>query len=492
MNLPLAIFLAVLMLSRSSATAACFSTFYTKPTAYDVCKEKPCFLILPEAPYVFPTRQVEEEPVLPFECNEVQRRKSHPGLRGLFFDTTDGIGSIQATKSKSGNITEFMCIYENSPNCTFDKTIQFIQEAANSNNTGHQFIAGGYFIFLPARRSAHTIQSAPWVSKDTILLYSRDLDLTSFRQAQENILLPFDSGAWLVVACFISAIIIFYIFYIIKFMPNWDLMPAIYWIFIGDRNTYHRDDDALELAAWKTLKTTTKVFFTLLILLYEIAVAFFIFRGEPPLISDIKQLQSLPLEQLGVWKEAADESILANYVDREGQYIGPNASKNPPWFRYNNQSEMIDVLLKNAKVKYILTFSDDVRYFLYHERLCEKVVTASLRKREMGGWYYSSAVPKEVTDSFDKALLKLHLDRSSDLGDSIYGARSLDCGDPEQNVGGKVMVLLLTYAIVPLLVIYILFLFGAIFIKYLRRHQRRRAAHNAVHDSLPLHEYIVP
>jgi len=275
-----------------------------------------------------------------------------------------------------------------------------------------------------------------------------------------------------VAASVIGAILIGFLIHITLFMPEWKLMPAMYWIFIGDRNIDREDDDAFEMAAWKTLKLSMTVFFTILILLYEIAVAFFIFSGNPPVINDIQQLQSLDINQIGVWKEAASERILANYVDRAGEYVGPQATKIIPWHRYNSQLEMIG-LLANRKIKYVVTFEDDVKYFLYQQRLCGKVTTANLRLRSMGGWHYSSAVPKNVTDSFDDALLQLALDRVSSLGDT-YGSRSLDCGDVEQKVDGKVMTLLLSYSIAPLLGLFLLFLLCSIFIKYLRRHQKEQ------------------
>lgn len=115
---------------------------------------------------------------------------------------------------------------------------------------------------------------------------------------------------------------------------------------MGERNTIHTEHDAFELSAWKPLTTSTKVFFPVLILLYEISVAFHIFKGEPPLFDDFKNLRSFDLEKLAVWKEAADEVILANYVDRKGLYLGPKATKSPPWFRCNTQLEMIQVLFE--------------------------------------------------------------------------------------------------------------------------------------------------
>lgn len=471
MNTALTIFILVLILGSSDATNPCFSNFYTNSAAYEICKEKPCFLMLYEAPYVFSTIRLMEEPALPFACNKIQRKNKHRGLKGLFFDIVDGISSIQ---EESGNATEFMCIYESSPKCSFDNTIRFMQEAAMSNSTGHQFIAGGYFIFLPHRRTTHTVQSAPWVSADTVLLYRRDWSLNSFGNAQKSIVLPFNWDAWVVVALFLILIFIGFFIYILNFLPCREFIPAMYWIFVGERNVVHGNDDVFELVAWETLKLSLKVLATVLILLYEIAVAFFIFRGSPPLINDIKQLQSLEVEQIAVWKEAAQETILARYVDIDGQYIGLNATKPPPWHRYNSQFEMIELLM-NGKVKYVLTFDDILRYFLYQQRLCGKVSTAGLRKKELGGWYYSSALSKNVTDSFDKALLELHLDRTSILGETKYGEKSLDCGDAEQNVDGKVMSLLLMYTIVPILLIFGLFFAGAKFIKHLREHQQEHA-----------------
>lgn len=157
--------LLLLMFQCSKATNACFSTFYSNSTAYEVCKEKPCFLLLSEAPYVFPTSQLEEEPALPFACNKRPRRKSHRDLRGLFFDTADGISSIQ---EESGSVTDFMCIYESSPKCSFDKVIRFIQEAANSNNTGHQFIGGGVRFLIC---DAVQMRSLTWETRSILPSY---------------------------------------------------------------------------------------------------------------------------------------------------------------------------------------------------------------------------------------------------------------------------------------------------------------------------------
>jgi len=124
-----------------------------------------------------------------------------------------------------------------------------------------------------------------------------------------------------------------------------------------------------------------------LILLYEIALAVRIFSGHEPLIDDITELQSLDLTKIAVSIEAATERLLAEYVDKQRIYLGPNAVKNPPWARLNSFREMIGSL-QSGRVKYVLGYDDDARYWLHTHRLCDTVISIPLGMTQLGGWYF--------------------------------------------------------------------------------------------------------
>ena len=53
-------------------------------------------------------------------------------------------------------VKDARCIY--ATGCSFDEAILFIQENVEKNS-GHYFIVGGYFAFVPHRRSVSVVQS---------------------------------------------------------------------------------------------------------------------------------------------------------------------------------------------------------------------------------------------------------------------------------------------------------------------------------------------
>lgn len=94
--------------SNANRNTSFFTTFYTDPRIYDVCKEKLCFLILPNPPVIFSTKKLENSPAYPFACNILQREKEQPRLRGVFFNALDRMSAKQDSNSP---LKEVMCVY---------------------------------------------------------------------------------------------------------------------------------------------------------------------------------------------------------------------------------------------------------------------------------------------------------------------------------------------------------------------------------------------
>lgn len=198
----------------------------------DLCKEKLCFLVLDHEPFILPTATLQNSPPYPFACNARQRDQENPGFGGLLFDVLDRLSAMQEDTSL---LKDIMCVYaESRDKCTFDGSLQFMQDAHKSNNSGHMFIAGGRYIFLPQRRTPQTIQSAPWVSTDSVLMYARDSNSKTFYGALKNICKPFKFGAWIVVLGFAGGIIGGFILYGFFFSPYRSFRKGMYWIIIGE------------------------------------------------------------------------------------------------------------------------------------------------------------------------------------------------------------------------------------------------------------------
>jgi len=234
----------------------CFPEFARNPSEFEVCKTRLCHLILPEPPYVSNNAKLENQPSLPFECSKLIREKDYPGLEGMLFDILDEIAS---NAEDSSILKKPMCIYGGS-SCSFDGALEFVQDAMKAKST-HQFIASGFYIHLPHRRTEYTKQSAAWRSLGSVLMYLSEGDSNSWYTAIRRIFIPFETGAWGVVAGYGLAILTLFIIFVILFLPKWEPDSAMKWFFTLDHTDRDEDINYIQIITWRNLKLALQVFF---------------------------------------------------------------------------------------------------------------------------------------------------------------------------------------------------------------------------------------
>jgi len=237
-------------------------------------------------------------------------------------------------------------------------------------------------------------------------------------------------------------------------------IAAIEWFLIGERS-----DDAFEATTWRNLKISCTVYFAVLILVYEVAVAVRIFQGPLPDIDDIDQLNGrLDIKRLGVTRGSASETLLRAYLDKPY----PDPAK-IPWKRVEFLPKTIE-MLRNKEIDSIFTFDDFGKFAISKKGLCDKVRAMPLNKFETGGWIYSANIPKTAVDSMDYLLLNLRLRRVPTLAIAKYIRLPKDCASEPRNVDSKVMLLFLIFSVLPM----ILFSIAWFIATYIRRCLRRR------------------
>lgn len=430
----------------------CFPDYDTNSKAYDDCKTNLCFLVLPEPPFVIRNDTIEEKlrlekPVPPIPCKSEE-------FQGIFFD----ILKRPELKEEHPDIKNAKCIYAGS-NCSFDGTICFMQES-QKKNTGHRFIAGGFFSFLPNRRTPFTINSAPVVTTSMTLVYNRSRVLNTFNHARHSIFSPFEGGAWGMVALFAVILVLCFALYLVTFCPHREFRPAIEWILAGKQS-----QNPYEATSWRTLKVSVTVFLAVLILLYEVGIAVLLFRGGDPLIRDMDELKNLNLNKLIVAQAGASERILRHYTDNPAEL---------PWERGTSLEGMVEKLV-NGTADYLFSFDKFVNYVINEKELCNRMTGILLGLQQVGGFYYGANIPVEIRDSIDKGLLALQLSRMVSEAENQYGNVPPDCGSENQNVDIRVMFLLLLITVGPLLILFLLFFATTLFTVYLDRRNRLQA-----------------
>lgn len=439
----------------------CVTTFFKDKSNFEECKTKLCFIFLHEQPFVYRNEKLEKEEPKPFPCRS--RHYLYPGLRGLFFDVLDAIGKYDSHIGK--DIRDALCIYAGST-CTFDNEIRFI-ENSTAENTSYNFIAGGFLLFLPYRRTKNTITSSHIFIDNLVLIYRRDPEVGSWKESVKNILSPFQWRAWIVIVASISVLFLCACLFLYRFAPpgnclKWTVTPQL-------ENNVPAD----ERIAWISLKWAIAVLFTVLLLLYEISVALWIFRGPPPMVEDLQQLPGLGLDRYAVVANGASEAIFRNIVDKENKYLGNDAL----WTRGDRLNGILKLLLdKSSKVDYVFNFRSNVKNELHESNLCSKVIWDPLPKEEIGGWYYSSSLPEATRARLDSALSSLWFDSENQFILKKYEEDSVKCPKMRNQVSYKTMLMVLGVWMVPFLLVFTVSIFSPCvgFCRRIRHESQRR------------------
>lgn len=431
--------------------SGCVATFWTERKKFDKCRTHLCFIFKFDQPFVFDNEKLEKQPSHPFRCRA--RKRLYPGLDGLFFDVLDGV-SLREDQKASPNVRDAYCIYSGSDSCTFDGEVQFLNEAAR-NDSRYMFIVGGYLNFMPNRRTNNAIQSAQTVTDSMVLMHRRNPATRSFQAAVTNVFEPFEWSGWLVAFGFALLIILVIGLYVQWFSnTSAHIQPNIFiWLINGVPLVTPE-----QRAAWRLLVLTVTVMATVVVILYELAVALSIFRGPGPIVSALWQLTGLGLTKFVVTKGGASESTLRIVVDKQGKLNGSNF----PWKRMNRMDDMITALLtEKSDVEYIFAFEKNIKFFLHKRKLCNSVSVTPLNLKTVGGWYYSTAVPMLVRTRIDKMLQHMWISQEAINNVNRFQEVPIDCGASYTKVDHSILFILLGVSVGPLLLITICFMIKA-------------------------------
>lgn len=418
------------MLASPTLSFRCVWNFWTDKERFDMCKKRMCFIYVPEGPFVFPNAEVSSQPPKPFLCYNSR-------LKGQIADTLLSVGR----KVQEGH--EAYCVYGGN-SCRFDDILTFVRR---SRGSGHRFIAGSYLVFLPYRRSDGTIHSAPFISDEIVLMQGADPWSRSWREARNQIIDTFSPQGWGVVFGLLAGITVLYMLYFYVFQPrHLGNCKRILW-FTGQLQLR---ETVRARMAWNVLLIVVTVFFTTLILTFEISAAVNVFRGQEPVILDMSQVTVLKPSEIAVVRGSASEAILRRALLNEG--LTTNSTKR--WVAVKNIDEAINALLQpNNPVKYVFEFEKSIKYSLSKRSLCEKVIGDRLQKKDFGGWYYSPEVSSELRTRVDKELLRLVLEGDPEGNVRRYGQVDFSCGENTTNLDHKILTILFGFAmLIPALV----------------------------------------
>lgn len=418
------------VLASENSPSRCVSNFLSEPEHFFICKFHLCFIYVSEPPFAFPNAEVSRKPTRPFPCYSSR-------LKGQFADTLYSVGSTVP------EVREAYCVY-GGESCRFDDIITFVNR---SRGSGHHFVAGSYLVFLPYRRTEGTIHSAPFISDEIVLMQSTDPSTHSWGEARNQIVQTFSAEAWFVVFVLFAVIIALFLLYFLVFPPrDAGRRERILWC-CGQTTI---SDSCRSKVAWRTLLITVTVFFTTLVLTFEISAAVRFFRGEEPEIRDISQVTSLKPSEIAVVNGSASEAILRRAFHNEGFTMDGTDR----WVAVRDLEMAIDAMLKpGSSVKYVFEFEKVIKYSLSKRSLCQKVTGIHLQKKDFGGWYYSSELPSELRTRVDKALLGLVLDREPARNVKRYGEVDFYCGENPSNLGYKVLIILFGFTMmIPIVV----------------------------------------
>ncbi len=380
-------------------------------------------MILPEKPYVITDPNLKSPPSRPFRCID------NGMYSGVFFEVVKRAGEIVPEVQRA------TCIY-GGENCSFDNSVRFLEDTVKLNS-GYRFIAGGFFLFMPHRRTQYTIHSQPWSSEKMVVLFRHDGVKRSFEFAWRQVFQPYSSEGWGLLAGFMSLFCIALIIHAYRFSPAHSCRGLIRWFALS--NPYQRG--VWETASWSTLRLAVVVFFAVSILLYE--VSYLILQG-PDNITNIKELRSLRLHNYAIVEGDSTETIFKYAVGWN------NKKRKYPWVPVKTLEDAIQ-LIRNKKVKYGFSIETTVASRLRRDNLCDVISAIPTEKKDSGGWYYGISISRLLRQKIDKALAMLVLEELPRKSKKDFGLSPLSCGTLTGELDYKVLLFILLLTVGPIL-----------------------------------------
>ncbi len=361
-------------------------------------------MILPENPYVIPNPEVESPSSRLFRCLD------NDASSGVFFDVLKRAGKSVP------EVREARCVY-GGRNCSFDNSVRFIEDTAKLNGS-HRFIAGGFLLFMPHRRTQYTIHSQPWFSEKMVVLHRPGGARRLFESAWRQVILPFSNTACLLSFGIVSLLCIARRFIDFRLSGKRRTRPSVRWFDFSKPN------------AQGVSETACFVFFAGLILAYEVACLAML---DPVNISNIEGLKSLGLRNYAIVEGDASETLFRYAVGWE------NEKGKVPWVPVRTLGDAI-TLVRNKSVKYAFSSETAVATILWRDKLDDEICAIPTVKRDSGGWYYGIGIPRRLRQKIDKALGTLVLDDVPRKSLEGLELPPIDCGKLAVALDYKVLI----------------------------------------------------
>lgn len=164
-------------------------------------------------------------------------------------------------------------------------------------------------------------------------------------------------------------------------------------------------------------------------------------------MTSLQQLAALGLNKYALVAGGASENTFRSIVDKQGKFSGTDT----PWRGVENLPAMISLLL-GGDVDYLISWKTNYEYWLHTLNLCDKVVSISLPKIEVGGWYYGENVPEQIRLGINRALLAIWRDKETEVLLQNFRRSPLSCGvESTRPVDYRVILILLSITVLPLL-----------------------------------------
>ncbi len=401
----------------------CVSSFRNASDHYKICKTELCFVILPEKPYVIADLGSDSPPPHPFPCID------NGIYSGVFFEVLKRAGEMVPEVQRA------RCIY-GGRNCSFDNSVRFIEDTVKLNR-GYRFIAGGFFLFMPHRRTQHTIHSQPWSSEKMVVLFRHDGVKRSFEFAWRQVFQPYSSEGWGLLLAFMCLFCIALGIHTYRFSPTRSFRGLIRWFALSNPSAR----GVWETASWSTLRLAVVVFFAVSILLYE--VSYLILQG-PDNISNIKELRSLGLRNYAIVEGDSTETIFKYAVGWN------NKTRKYPWVPVKTLDDAIK-LIRDKTVKYGFSIETTVANRLRRDNLCDVISAIPTEKKDSGGWYYGISISRQLRQKIDTALATLVLEELPRKSKKEFGLSPLSCGRLTGELDYKVLLFILLLTVGPIL-----------------------------------------
>ncbi len=401
----------------------CVSSFRKAAHQFEICKTRLCFVILTEKPYVL------HEPGLPTPQSRPFKCLGYSNYSGVFFDV------VKETSKSVPEVQEAMCIY-GGPSCSFDNSLRFIEEAVQVNPK-YRFIAGGFFLFMPHRRTSNTIHSQPWLSERMVVLVRQDSAKRSFKFAWKQVFQPYSREGWGILLGLVCLFCIALGIHAYRFSQARTFHELIRWFALSRPS----ERGVWETASWTSLRLAVVVFFAVSILLYEVS---YLILSDTDNISNVEEFRSLGLNNYAVVEGDASETIFRYAVGWE------NKTGNVPWAPVKTLDDAVDSV-EDKTVKYAFSFESTVATMLRRDNLCEKIYPIPMVKRYSGGWYYGISIPRQLRQKIDQALAVLVLEDLPRKSSRAFGVSQLNCGNLTGELDYKVLLFILLLTVGPIL-----------------------------------------